>query len=132
MGQPITVHQIMSFLGRPPFVLMDKHNFTSVLCHSQLHIECSPFSCSIIFSFHLLFQCSISSRGCVSCSRVHFPFSFLLLMWLSLPVLCPIFRPFIFSVLGLLFPVVAPGLFLCERCILSWKNLRLLHSYCLK
>ena len=52
-------------------------------------------------------------------------------MWLSLPMLCPIIRPFIFRVLGFPYHAMAPGLVLYTRCILSCKNSRLLHLCCI-
>ena len=113
-GNPLQSIMLCPFCSRQPFVPMDMHNFPAMQCHSKWHVKCLPFS-----SFHFSFQPSI--RGCPNYSTVQSPCDFLFLIWFSLQVLCPIVGPFIFWFLRLLYPVTAPGLHLCARCILLCK-----------
>ena len=69
------------------------------------------------FPFTFLFQCSISSSGCLNYNKVPSPYNFPILMWLSLLMLCPIIGPFIFRIQRSPCPVVTPDLLLCTRCI---------------
>ena len=127
--QPIMVCPMISLLGKTTFYATGYVQLCQ-LCHiiqsDMLNVSHSPTHVCSLFTF--LFQLCISSRGCLSCNRVQYPWNFLFLMCLLLPVLCPIIGPFIFRVLGFLSPVVAPCLVLYTRCSLPHKNSRLLHS----
>ena len=68
-----------------------------------------------LVTFH--FQCSINSKGYLNSSRVWSSCDFLFLIWLSIPMLCPITWPFIFRVLGFLYPIMAPVPILCQMYI---------------
>ena len=122
----------MSFLGKTTF-WANLHAQHCWLCHviysDMLNMYHSPAQ---LFLFTFLFQCNVSFRGCPDCIRVWSPCIVLFLMWLILLMLCTIIGSLIFRVLGLLYPVMAPGLVLCTRCILPCKNSRELHSCCIK
>ena len=86
---------------------------------------------SFFLSAFLTLLC-ISYRGFLSSARVLFPHEFLFLIRLSILMLYPMIGPFIFKALGFPSPVVAPGLVLCTRHLLSCRNSWLQHSCCIK
>ena len=98
-------------------------------CANQSDMLKVYHSLAHLFLFRFLVLLCISSSGCLSCNNIPCPCYFLLLMWLSLPMLCSIIGPFIFRVLGFPSSVLTPDLVLCAKCILPCKNSRLLH-YC--
>ena len=94
--QAVTVCQAMSFLGKTIFVPMAVYNFAG--CSLSFWVACWMLTNLLFlyfFLFPFLFQHSISFRGSPNCSRIRF-----LVMWLSLPMLCPILEHFIFRILG--------------------------------
>ena len=124
--------QVMSFLYKTTFCANGQAQLCwlcDIIQSNTLNVDNSP---AHLFLFTILFQFGVSSRGCLHCSRVWSSCNFLFLMWLSLPMLCPIVRPFIFRVLRFPYPVVVPGLLLCTRCMMPCKNSRLLPSCCIK
>ena len=119
-------------MAGPPFFPVVMHSFVS--CVVSFRVTCSLFSILLLISF-FLFYISIPVQNKPQRSVLHqslVPCNFLFLIWLSLPVINPIIGPFIFRNLLFLYTVVAPGVVLCARCILSCKNYRLLQSCCIK
>ena len=94
--QPVTIHQVMSFLGKTSFVPMASPNCRDCVVsfrvtlltvyHSPTHLFSSiifPFQHCINWNFYLI------------CNRVQFPCNFHFLMWLSLQMPHSLIGPFI-------------------------------------
>ena len=93
--QPVTVHQLMSFLGKTIFYANGYAQYCH-LCHVIWNVKCLSFSGSPAFVlFTFLFQLCISFRDCLSCNRVQFTCNIFILMQLLLQVLYPVIGPFI-------------------------------------
>ena len=83
-GQPITVHKVMSVLGKTTFHANGHAQLCqlcSVIQSDMLNVNHPPVH---FFLLTFLFQICINSGGCLNCSRVWSPCDFLFLMWLSL------------------------------------------------
>ena len=129
--QPVTVHQVISFLVRPPFVPKDMHNLCQLYCVIEIDmLSVYHFIAHLFCSFQLCLSCSVCFRDCLSCSRLQSPGHFL--MFLLLQMLHPSMDLFISRVLGFLYPVLEPSQVLCTRFILPCMNSRLLHSCCIE
>ena len=105
----------------------------AILCYSDWHIKCFPFSYSFI-SFFIPYSSHIASMPeIVSLAAESGPLA-ISSSWCGYHYWCyvPSLGLFIFRVQGLSYPVEAPGLVLCTMCMLPCKNCRLLHSYCIK
>ena len=93
------------------------------MCHViQSDILNVYHSLTNFFLFAFLFQLCMSSRGGISCDSL-VPLQFSLFDLVIATDAMPPNGTFIFRLKGFLSPVLAPGLVLCARCILSCKPL---------
>ena len=103
----------MYYFGQDPnFMPMDMHNFANCIVairvtalSSQAHIIC-------FFSIFLSSYASTSETVTIA-TEVQFPCNFLFVIWLSLQMLPPVIEPFIFRILGYIYPLVEHGQNLC-------------------
>ena len=96
----------------------------------MLNVYHSP--AHLFLSFHLSLPAQHHLQRLSQLQQSPFPLYFPFQMWLSLLMLHPIIGPFIFRVLGFLYPVVEPDQILCARLMLLCKQSKLLHSCYIK
>ena len=124
----VTVHKVMTFLGKANFCTND-HSQLHHLCHV---IQSDMLSVFIILPhnyFHVfifLFPLYINWNSWLNCNKVLFHCNFHFLMWSLLLMLHPLIGPFIFRDLGYLYQLVVHGLVPCLELILPCRNFRLL------
>ena len=86
--QPVTVCQVMSFLGKANFYA-NEHSQLQQLCHFiQTHVECYHSSS---FYFSISAWCQLQTLSQLQQSPV--PLWFTLLLWLLLQMPCPLIGP---------------------------------------
>ena len=124
--QLVTVHWIMSFLGKANFMPMATPNCRK--CVMSFRVTCWLFitllpTCFLLSPFP--FQFYINWNSYLICNRVQFLCNFHFMMWLLLQMPCPLIGPFIFRVLVCPCQLMHPGLVLCVWLILPCKSFRL-------
>ena len=125
----VTVHKVMSFLGKANFCI-NGHSQLRRLCRviqsDMLSVYHSPTHCFLVFIF--LLRPYINWTGWLTCNKVLFHCNSHFRMWSLLLMLHPLIGPFIFRDLGYLYPLVVHGLVPCLGLILPCRNFRLLQS----
>ena len=125
--QPVTLNEVMSFLGKTTFCANGHAQFYHLCCVIQsvmLNVYHSP--AHLFFHFTFLFKHCIR-LGNSLCRIVFSPFVLASSSCVYHNRCYTIHWDFIFWVLDFLYPVVEPGLGLWVRFLLPCKNSRLLH-----
>ena len=128
--KPVTVCQVISFLGKATLCAMDIHNFASCCVLFRVKHWMLHHSPAHLFLFIFPFQYNISFRDYLISRRLQPLCDFLMLLLLQM--LHPVIRSFICMVLGFPYSIVEPGQVVCTRFITPSRNSRLLHQYCVK
>ena len=126
----VTVHKVMSFLGKANFCTNG---------HSQLWHLCRVIQSDMLSVYHSLTQLFsgvfifllrlyINWNGWLNYNQVLFQCNFHFLMWSLLLMLHPLIGPFIFRDLGDLYQLVVHGPVPCLELILPCRSFRLLQS----
>ena len=125
----VTVCRVMSFLGKAQFLYCWPFPFaTLMLCHSEWHPRCLPFSYTIIFMcsfFSFLFP-STRTVGYITpkSSALQFPLPDVVIATDATPT----YWAFYSQGSGLPYQLVVPGLVPCLGLILPCRNFQLLLS----
>ena len=125
--QHVTVHRVMSFLGKANFCT-NGHSQLRRLCHviqsDRLTVFHSPVHLLSPVQFSLSLY--INWNGYLICNRAQFLCNFHFLMWLLLLMPCSLIGPFIFRDLVNHYWFVDPGQVLCVGLILPCGSFRVL------
>ena len=103
-----------------------------VLCNSEWHVTCLPFSHPFIFSSSFCPFLLTSTGTAISSATVWFLCNFHFLMWLLLLMPHPLTGSFIFRDLVYLYWLVDPGWALCVGLILLCRSFRPLPWCCVE
>ena len=131
--QHVTVHRVMSFLGKAN-ICTNGHCQLWHLCHviqrDMLHVYHSPTHFFLEFIFP--FPPYINWNSYLICNRTWFLCNFHSLMWLLLLMPHPLIGPFIFRDLVYLYQLVDPGWVFCAGLILPCRSFRPLPWCCVE
>ena len=123
----VTVHKVMSFLGKANFCTNGHSHFQHLYCVIQSDMLSVYHSPTQLFSC-VLFPLYVNWNGCLTYNKLLFHCTFHFLMWSLLLMLHPLIGPFIFRDLGYLYQLVVPGQVPCLGLILPCRNFRLIPS----
>ena len=93
----VTVHGVMSFLGKANFCT-NGHSQTAMLmpCHSEWHAVCLSFSTQLFLHVYFSLSSLHQLEWLAHLHRAQFLYNFYFLMWLLLLMPPPLIGPFIF------------------------------------
>ena len=124
----VTVHKVMSFLGKANFwtnVHSQLQHLCCVIQSDMLSVYHSPTQLFLHVHFSFLY---VNWNGWLNYNKVLVHCNFHFWMWSLLLMLHPLIGPFIFRDLAYLYQLVVPGQVPCVGLIFPCGNFRQLHS----